>query len=151
MAEGEIRQARPGDLSWIEDCAQMAFAPLAARMGQRPAPMDADYAALISRQSVWLFVSADAHPQGFVVCFPDRNTMMLETVAVSPDAQGTGVGGLLIAFCEAQAKREGLGAVQLYTHVLMVENHALYRHSGYVETARRTENGFERVFFEKTL
>lgn len=151
MAEGEIRQARPDDLPWIENCAQRAFAPLAARMGQRPAPMDADYAALISRQCVWLFVSAGAHSRGFLVCYPDRNTMMLETVAVHPDAQGTGVGGRLIAFCEAQAKQRGLSAVQLYTHVLMVENHALYRHSGYVETARRTEDGFERVFFEKTF
>jgi hypothetical protein len=35
--------------------------------------------------------------------------------------------------------------------VVMTESQRLYEHLGYVEVARRSEHGFERVFYEKLL
>jgi hypothetical protein len=37
----------------------------------------------------------------------------------------------------------------LYTNEKMTDNLSIYRKLGYVEVARRTENGFNRVYFEK--
>jgi hypothetical protein len=39
----------------------------------------------------------------------------------------------------------------LYTNEVMTENQAIYAHLGYRETARRTEDGYHRVFMEKEL
>ena len=49
------------------------------------------------------------------------------------------------------ARRALLGSVYLCTHEKMTENLSMYPKLGYVEVGRRTENGFNRVYFEKTL
>ena len=77
--------------------------------------------------------------------------MFLENVAVSPNHQGKGVGNRLIAFCEDEAKRLDLQAVELYTNEKMTENLTLYPRLGFEEIGRRKEEGFNRVFFRKQL
>ena len=77
--------------------------------------------------------------------------MFLENVAVLPAAAGWGIGKSLIAFCETEARRFGLGAVHLYTNEKMIENLAIYPRLGYGEVDRRMEDGFNRVFFVKHL
>jgi hypothetical protein len=39
----------------------------------------------------------------------------------------------------------------LYTNVLMVENLSLYSSLGYIKTHRGEQNGYSRVFMEKSL
>ncbi|MEQ9160672.1 MAG: hypothetical protein RLO10_10775 [Roseovarius indicus] len=41
--------------------------------------------------------------------------------------------------------------MQLYTNEKMVANLSIYPHLGYAETDRRTEDGFNRVYFEKRV
>ena len=49
------------------------------------------------------------------------------------------------------ARQRGLKAVHLYTNEKMTENLSLYPRLGYIEVARRMEDGFSRVYFEKSL
>ncbi len=77
--------------------------------------------------------------------------MLLENVAVLPDAAGCGVGKTLIRFCEERARKLGCGAVRLYTNAQMKENLLIYPRLGYLEIGRRMENGFDRVYFAKAL
>lgn len=56
-----------------------------------------------------------------------------------------------MAHCEAAARQAGLAAVDLYTNEMMAENLAIYPRLGYAETGRRREDGFNRVFFSKSL
>ena len=72
-------------------------------------------------------------------------------MAVDPARRGQGIGGALIAFVEAEARRAGLVAVELYTNGMMRENLEMYPALGYRETGRRTEDGFERVYFRKEV
>ena len=88
---------------------------------------------------------------GYIVFYPRDDHMHLENVAVMPDRQGAGIGRQLIAFCEATAQDLGLGAVELYTNEKMTENLRLYPELGYVETSRRSEDGFNRVYFRKVI
>ncbi len=60
-------------------------------------------------------------------------------------------GRVLLDFAEAEARRCGWDAVTLYTNALMTQNIAIYTARGYVETERRTEQGFQRVYMEKPL
>jgi len=73
----------------------------------------------------------------------------LENVAVMPNSKGLGIGKQLINHAEQQAIESGLERIELYTNELMHENIAMYHYLGYVEIARKSQDGFNRVFFEK--
>jgi ribosomal protein S18 acetylase RimI-like enzyme len=146
-----IRQAEAGDESAIRDCAEQAYARYVPLIGRKPAPMIADFAAQIAAGEVYVATDDEGAFQGFVVFYPEDGHVMLENVAVLPRAAGRGVGKSLIAFCEDAARRHGLSAVHLYTNEKMTDNLSIYPRLGYVEVARRTENGFNRVYFEKSL
>lgn len=77
--------------------------------------------------------------------------MHLENVAVAPECQGHGLGKRLIGHCEQTARALGCAAVELYTNEKMTENLSLYPAMGYVETGRRREDGFNRVYFRKIV
>ncbi len=146
-----IRPARPSDEDPIRTCARLAFAPWVPLIGRRPAPMDADIAAQIAAGEVHVAVGAEGDLQGYISFRPADGAMFLDTVAVHPRVAGKGIGRALVAHCEEAARRLGLTRVRLYTNAAMTANLTLYPRLGYVETERRTEVGFDRVHFEKTL
>jgi GNAT superfamily N-acetyltransferase len=76
---------------------------------------------------------------------------MLDNIAMDPARAGQGLGRVLLEFVEAEARRLGRPEVRLYTNVLMVRNIELYARRGYVETERRQEQGFARVFMAKRV
>ena len=88
---------------------------------------------------------------GVLVIRAAGDALELENVAVDPGHQGRGHGRALIAFAERQARELGLSEVTLYTNEAMVENLRLYPRLGFVETGRRVEDGYRRVFFRKSL
>lgn len=152
MTDGiKIRQAGSGDESGVRDCAVAAYQPYVAAIGRRPAPMEADFAALIAAGQVHVAADRSGRVLGFIVFYSASDGMLLENVAVAPEAAGQGIGARLIAFCEAEARRIGAAAVRLYTNAKMVENLSIYPHLGYAQTGRVHEDGFDRVYFEKRL
>lgn len=144
----EIRLAVPADADVLGALARAAYAPYVPLIGREPPPMLQDFAADITAERCWV---AGRPPLGYVVAMPGPEAWLLENVAVSPEAQGTGTGRALIAHVEAMARAAGVDAVELYTHAKMTANRALYPRLGYIETDRRTENGLDRVFFRKAL
>lgn len=125
-----------------------AYAPYVPRIGREPAPMASDYSALIGEGRVRV---ATLHHRivGLLVTIPHHDHLLIENVAVDPDAHGQGVGGALIAAADAEAERLGLPELRVYTNAAMTENLAYYPKRGFVETGRRTEDGFERVYFTR--
>ena len=146
-----IRPAVAADEAAVRACAEAAYAQYVAAIGRKPAPMVADFAGQIADGVVHVAEGADGTVLGFIVFFPRGEHMFLENVAVADAAAGQGIGRALIGFCEAEARRLGLASVQLYTNKKMVANLSIYPHLGYAETDRRTEDGFNRVYFEKRV
>ncbi|MNL29311.1 Acetyltransferase (GNAT) family protein [compost metagenome] len=146
-----IRLAVAADENDIRTCAEGAYTRYITVIGRRPAPMDADFAAQIAVGHVHVSTGPAGELQGFIVFCVEAEHIMLENVAVMPAAAGKGIGKALIGFCEDEARRLGFSAVQLYTNEKMTENLSIYPRLGYVEIDRRTENGFNRVYFEKRL
>ncbi len=145
------RRARASDSATLADVAVAAYLPYVEGMGgQRPAPMDADYAEAIARDVVWV-AEVDAHVAGFLVLVDQATVMLLENVAVHPEWQGRGIGRLLIDLAEQHARAVGKSAVRLYTNAAMLGNRQLYSRLGYAEVDRRVEDGFDRVYLEKIL
>jgi len=145
-----IRRAVPGDVTAVTAVVEAAYAPYVPRIGREPAPMTADYASLVAGGEVWVG-ETDGRVLGVLVIREAGDALELENVAVDPAAQGLGHGRALVSFAETRARERGLTAVELYTNEAMVENLALYAKLGFVETERRVEDGFRRVYFSKAL
>ena len=145
-----IRRATDGDADAVSALVVAAYEIYVSRMGRAPAPMTADYGALVTAGEVWVG-DEDREIVGVLVVRPAGDVLELENVAVEPARQGLGLGRELIAFAEQHAVELGLTAVELYTNEAMVENLELYPRLGFVETDRRVEDGYRRVYFRKTL
>ncbi|MGI8690022.1 MAG: GNAT family N-acetyltransferase [Thermomicrobiales bacterium] len=150
MDEVTIRLARVEDREAIVACVNAAYVKYIERMEKKPAPMLADYAALIAEGAVYV-ISADDGVHGIVVLLPRTDYLFLENVAVYPREQGRGLGHALMGFVERQARAANLCEIRLYTHERMTENLAYYHKLGYEEVERRVEDGYSRVFMRKML
>ncbi|MDH3631560.1 MAG: GNAT family N-acetyltransferase [Gammaproteobacteria bacterium] len=146
----EIRKANISDLAEIETCAVAAYTMYVERIGREPAPMVADFAASIGKSHLYV-AQEDDKIVGFVVFYARQDHAHLENVAVTPGFQNRGIGRKLIGFVEQQAQQDGYNRIELYTNASMSENLELYPRLGYQQIDRRVEDGFDRVYFSKTL
>src|SRR5689334_11115299 len=121
------------------------------RIGQPPGPMLDDYSALIAHAAVSVLEDSDGTIAAIIVLLPKPDHLLLDNIAVRPNRQGRSLGRQLIAFAEDETRRLGHAELRLYTHQKMTENIALYARLGFVETGRRHEAGYDRVFMTKRL
>jgi ribosomal protein S18 acetylase RimI-like enzyme len=143
------RPARPEEAGILHRIVNESYAHYIERMGKPPGPMLDDYARRIEAGQVWV-LETDGMIVGLVVLEDDGDgSLLLDNIAVAPSAQGQGIGRRLIAFTESEARRRGCHQIRLYTHILMVENIALYNRLGFQETGRVSEKGFDRVYMAK--
>jgi ribosomal protein S18 acetylase RimI-like enzyme len=145
-----IRQAMKADLAEIKSCAIAAYTMYVERIGKNPAPMVANFSEAVENKNLYVMDSA-GQVCGFVVFYPQGDHVHLENVAVNPDFQQRGIGSRLIEFAEQQAGVEGYSRIELYTNAMMTENLQIYPRLGYEEFDRRLEEGFDRVYFRKSL
>jgi N-acetylglutamate synthase-like GNAT family acetyltransferase len=146
----QIRPAGQGDTLAVHELVQRAYAPYVARIGRPPGPMTEDYTVKVERGQVWIAGDND-DVVGLIVLIEESDHLLIENVAVDPGRQGEGLGRALLAFAEIVARKAGLPTLRLYTNAAMTENLIFYPRLGYEEVDRRTDNGFERVFFVKRL
>jgi ribosomal protein S18 acetylase RimI-like enzyme len=147
-ARPHIRQAGAADLPVVHEIVAVAYDKYLARMDRPPAPMLRDYAPAVEAGTLWVTGEPVA---GIISLVPEGDSLLIENLAVRPEAQGTGVGRALMDFAELRARRLKMTRLTLYTHVVMTENQAIYAHLGYREVERRTANGYHRVYMEKPL
>lgn len=145
-----IRLATGPDLQDVQLCAQAAYAKYIERMDQEPPPMVADFQQHIDLGHIHA-AFYDSSFAGYVVFYPEREHMHLENVAIFPSRSGQGIGKMLVEYVEQAARKKGLVAVELYTNEAMTENLSMYPHLGYIETERKQQAGFNRVFFRKSI
>src|SRR5215472_9983622 len=145
-----IRPARAEDADWARALVRRAYALYVPRMGKEPAPMLADYGALIAAGELHVLEDG-GKPAALIVIYPKDDALFIENIAVDPAIQRKGHGRALLAFAEAEARRLGLQFLRLYTHIKMTENLTYYPALGFRETERREEDGYSRVFFEKRV
>jgi GNAT superfamily N-acetyltransferase len=150
QSEPELRAARPPDAAAATEVVRSAYAPFIPLIGREPGPMGDDYEALIREGRVWV-LEEERRIVAVLVLVDEDDGMLLDNVAVAPEAQGRGHGHRLIGFAEAEARRRGHRTIRLYTHVRMVGNIAFYGSLGYVETHRGEDRGYQRVFMAKRL
>jgi ribosomal protein S18 acetylase RimI-like enzyme len=145
-----LAPAGDGDGDAMRALAHAAYGLYVGRIGREPGPMTADYDAIAASgkaQLVW----DEGVLVGMIVTQVGEDALLVENVAVSPAAQGTGLGSALLVEAERLARHHGLSDIRLYTHEMMTENLAFYARRGFVETHRASDDGFNRVFLTKRL
>jgi N-acetylglutamate synthase-like GNAT family acetyltransferase len=144
------RRARSADVAAVRQLVQAAYGHYPPVLGVTPAPLTADYAALVAAGAVHV-AEQDGSVVGVLVLEPRPDHLLIENVAVAPSAQGHGVGSTLLALAEREAVLTGRAELRLYTHERMTENLAYYPRRGYTETHRTDDGTFQRVHFAKRL
>ena len=142
------RRATAADLPRVHEVIAAAYAKYRTRMDILPAPVLRDYTGPVEQGLLWVIGDPVT---GLVSLIPETDTLLIENVAVHPDAQGTGLGRRLLEFAEQEAARHGLTKTRLYTHEVMTESQAVYARLGYREDQRITEDGYRRIFMSKDL
>ena len=159
-----IRDGRSGDRADLVRIAGEAYAQYIPRMGKPPAPMLADFAKHLRDDTVLVAIASEAthgttggetgnsegQVIGFAIVLEKTDGYWLENIAVADGWRGRRVGKQLLTAVEKHVRGKA-DSYHLYTNVAMTENIAWYAGLGFTETERRTEAGYKRVFFCKTL
>ncbi|MGE6784971.1 GNAT family N-acetyltransferase [Ensifer adhaerens] len=91
---------------------------------------------------------------GCIFCKPEPDCLYIGKLAVAPEAQGKGIGRLLLAEAEATARVLGLPALRLLTRIELVDNHRAFAAWGFAESGTMCHPGFNRptaIEMRKTL
>ena len=99
----KIRKATMDDAGICAAIAVAAYQDYVPLMGRRPAPMLADYAAHIARDTVFVVEideSSDGVVVGFIIIIKKGDGYWLENIAVTPRASEQGLGKRMIDFIE---------------------------------------------------
>ena len=145
-----MRPAEAGDAPDLRDCARSAYALYLPRMDREPAPVLADYAALIAAGEVEVLLF-EGRTAGFMVTRPDAESLFIENLAVWPAFQGHGLGRFLMRQAEERALALGKVRLRLYTNAVMIENIPFYEGLGFEVEGRVLEDGYHRIYFVKHL
>jgi N-acetylglutamate synthase-like GNAT family acetyltransferase len=144
------RRATDTDVAAVTALVAEAFAMYVARIGKPPAPMLADYGALLDEGRIWVIDGTDGL-LGMIVTLARPDHLLVDAVAVAESARGGGYGQILLERAELDAAELGLTELRLVTNELMTENLEYYPRRGYAETGRGTQDGYRRVFFSKAV
>ncbi|PKM05085.1 MAG: GNAT family N-acetyltransferase [Gammaproteobacteria bacterium HGW-Gammaproteobacteria-6] len=131
-------------------CVHSAYAHYEQRIGCPPYPMMQNYQDVIRDSEVHVAL-LDNSLCGILVLSQGPEGFLLDNIAVNPNAQGKGIGKVLMGLAEQRARSAGFDSIYLYTNELMFENRSLYARLGYVEYDLRRENGLSRVYMRKAL
>lgn len=145
-----LRRARPGDAPAVSALMQTAFAPYLPRMDRPPAPMLRDYGQLTPGEALYVLPGARDLRAAILLRW-HLDFLELDTLAVTPSAQGAGLGRALIAWAEQQGVAAKRGWLRLQTNQVMQENAALYQRLGFAITGTAQTGGYHRICFEKPL
>ncbi|KAH7242088.1 acyl-CoA N-acyltransferase [Fusarium tricinctum] len=149
-----LSRAKAEDVPAIENIVKKAYTMYIERIGKPPAPMTADYTELLVSHDVFVLTLTSTNDiVGSIVLREDHssNSIKINNLVVDTAAQGRGFGGSLMRYAEAFAKLRSRPALTLFTNAMMYENLALYPKMGFKEIERKSEDGYQRVYFRKEL
>lgn len=130
MADIRLRRAGPADAKAVAALSHAAYAKWIPVIGRAPKPMTANYAVAVRDHLIEL-LEEDGKLVALVECILEPAHLLIENLAVAPEAQGRGLGARLLAHAEDLARERHLGEVRLYTNKLFAENVAFYLKRGY--------------------
>ena len=153
----EIRLAQPGDEETVVRLLLEAFEPF--RDEYTPGGFDETTASAdvvrerLESAKIWIAFD-DGEAVGTVTSIPETERIYVRSMAVTPNAQGRGVGQALLDALEADARERDFKKLYLYTTFVLPGARPLYEKNGFVvtrETAPEEWHYMGGVEMEKVL
>lgn len=99
------------------------------------------------RDEIGLIAEVDGGLVGCAFLRPEPDFLYVGKLAVSPEAQGAGIGSRFLTEAEAIARDLGKPALRLETRIELTGNHRRFGAWGFVRTAEKNHVGYERITF----
>ncbi|MGY2996699.1 GNAT family N-acetyltransferase [Mesorhizobium sp. URHB0026] len=125
-----FRPAETADAATIRNIVRAAYAKWVPVIGREPLPMRADYDKAVAEHPFELAVE-DGRIVGMIETTLADDHLWIENVCVAPEAQGRGIGQLLLERAETKAREAGRPELRLLTNGAFEANVSLYKRHGY--------------------
>lgn len=112
--------------------------------------MNANYEWAIREHQIHLMYM-DSQMVGLIETMLREDHLWIENVAVRPEAQGRGLGQLLLAHAEDKAVEARRDEIRLLTNAAFEANVALYEKIGYVIVNREPLMGGTTIYMSKSV
>ncbi|MBA1144842.1 GNAT family N-acetyltransferase [Mesorhizobium neociceri] len=145
-----FRPAERADAAAIGDIVRAAYAKWVPLIGREPLPMRADYDKAVAEHPFDLAVEGD-RMVGMLETMPTDDHLWIENVCVTPQAQGRGIGRLLLERAEQKALEAGRPELRLLTNGAFAANVLLYKRHGYTIDREEPFMGGVTVYMSKRL
>ncbi len=128
-----FRRANAADRAAIEALQEAAYQRQRV-LGLAPPPVTADYADIIERMEVWLAEERD-QLRGVLILDVREGDLLIWSIAAAPDAQGQGLGQIMLDAAEVRAAQLARRIIRLNTGAVQKNLVNWYARHGYtVET-----------------
>jgi GNAT superfamily N-acetyltransferase len=100
-----------------------------------------------ARDEIGLVAEVGGRLLGCAFLRPEEAFLYVGKLAVSPEAQGRGIGSRFLAEAEAIARELGKPALRLETRIELTGNHKRFGAWGFVRTAEKSHASYDRPTF----
>lgn len=100
-----------------------------------------------ARDEIGLIAEVDGRLLGCAFLRPEPDFLYVGKLAVSPEAQGSGIGSRFLTEAEAIARDLGKPTLRLETRIELTGNHRRFGAWGFVRTAEKSHAGYDRITF----
>lgn len=145
-----FRPAERADAAKIRDIVRAAYAKWVPVIGREPLPMRADYDQAVAEHPFDVAVEDD-RIVGMIETMLEDDHLWIENVCVAPQAQGRGIGRLLLERPELKALEAGRFELRLLTNGAFEANVLLYKRHGYSVDREEPFMGGMTVYMSKRL
>ena len=146
----EFRPAEPADAAAIKAVVREAYAKWVPVIGREPLPMRADYDKAVREHRFELAIE-NGRIVGLIETIAHDDHIWIENVAVTPHAQGRGVGRKLLDSVERAALEAGCRELRLLTNGAFEANVSLYKRHGYTVDREEPFMNGTTVYMSKRL
>ena len=144
-------RATIADAANVRALTRSAYAKWVPVIRREPTPMTADYNRAVADHIIDLWEEG-RQLLALIEVIPASDHLLIENIAVRPDQQGKGLGGMLLLHAEGLARSLGFDEIQLYTNAAFASNLSFYSRRGYEECRRAiVVPGSVTVFMRKRL
>jgi GNAT superfamily N-acetyltransferase len=100
-----------------------------------------------ARDEIGLTAEVDGRLLGCTFLRPEPDFLYVGKLAVSPEAQGSGIGSRFLTEAEEIARELGKPALRLETRIELTGNHRRFEAWGFARTAEKSHAGYDRITF----
>ncbi|TPN45915.1 MULTISPECIES: GNAT family N-acetyltransferase [unclassified Mesorhizobium] len=145
-----FRPAEPADAAAIRDIVRSAYGKWVPLIGREPLPMRADYEKAVAEHPFDLAIE-EGRIVGMIETMLADDHLWIENICVAPEAQGRGIGRLLLERAERKAIKAGRPLLRLLTNGAFEANVSLYKRHGYTIDREEPFMGGMTVYMSKKL